>query len=95
MKAGGTVIVNSSLVAMNKPRADLKYVFAKISDIAKELGDIKTTNMVSLGLLAQVEKLSIATLQNAVQKVFASKPQNLLNLNFEALKIGSQCAYQS
>ena len=95
LKAGGTVIVNSSLVAMSKPRADLKYVFAKISDMAKELGDIKTTNMVSLGLLAQVEKLSLDTLQKAVKKVFASKPQNLLNLNFEALKIGNQCAYQS
>ncbi len=95
LKKGGTIIANSSLVKMCKPRSDINYVFAMISEKAKELGDIKTTNMVSLGLLAQIEKLSLDTLQNAVKKVFASKSQKLLNLNFEALKIGSNCAYQS
>ncbi len=95
LKAGGTVIANSSLIQMCKPRADINYVFAMISDMAKELGDIKVANMVSLGLLAQIDKLSLNTLQDAVKKVFVGKAQNILNLNFEALNIGFKTAYQN
>ena len=80
---------------MGKPRADINYVFAKISDMAKELGDIRVTNIISLGLLSQIEKISVETLQKAVQKVFATKPASILNLNFEALKLGRQCAYEN
>lgn len=95
LRDGGTVIANSSLIKMVKPRADINYVFAKISDMAKELGDIRVTNIISLGLLAQIEKMSVETLQNAIQKVFASKSVNILNLNFDALKIGKQCCFQN
>ncbi len=95
LKKGGTIIVNSSLVKMTKPRSDINYVFAKISDKAKDLGDIKTANMVTLGLFAHLQNLSLTTLQNAVKKVFAHKSQDLLKLNFEALKVGEQCAYKN
>lgn len=95
LREGGTIIANSSLIQMGKPRADINYVFAKISDMAKELGDIRVTNIISLGLLSQIEKISVETLQKAVQKVFATKPASILNLNFEALKLGRQCAYEN
>jgi len=95
LREGGTIIANSSLINMVKPRADVNYVFAKISDLAKELGDIRVTNIVSLGLLSQIEKLSVETMQKAIQKVFATKPQNVIKLNFEALKLGLQSSYQN
>lgn len=95
LKNGGTVIANSSLIQMLKPRTDINYVFAKITDIAKEVGDIRTANIISLGILGQIEKISLENLQYAIKKVFATKPQEILNLNFEALRLGMQYAYQS
>jgi 2-oxoglutarate ferredoxin oxidoreductase subunit gamma len=95
IKKGGSIIVNSSLVKMSKPREDIKYIFAAITQKAKELGDIKTTNIISLGLLAQIEKISKDALAEAVKHVFGSKSVNLLNLNLQALNIGMNCAYQN
>lgn len=94
VKAGGSIIANSSLINFCKPRNDINYVFAQISEIAKNIGDIRTTNITALGLLSQIENISIETLQNAIKKVLANKPTSLLNLNFEALKIGHQHVYQ-
>ena len=91
LKKGGTVIANSSLVPKIKIRDDINYIFADLSDIAKDLGDIRTTNMVSLGLFAKVENLKLETLKNAVKKVFATKPQAVLDLNFKALEQGLNC----
>lgn len=93
LKKGGTIIANSSLVKKCKPRTDINYVFAMISDMAKDLGDIRTANMISLGLFAQTENLSLEMLQKAVRKVFSSKSESMLELNFKALKKGLTSAY--
>ncbi len=95
IKKGGSIIVNSSLVKMSKPRADIKYVFAAITHKAKELGDIKTTNMISLGLLAQIERISKTALARAIKHVLGSKSANLVKLNIQALRVGTKCVYQS
>ena len=54
LKSGGTIIANSTLVADSRPRADVKYVFAPMGDLANDLGTSKVTNMVALGVLSSV-----------------------------------------
>ena len=89
VKAGGTIIANATLVALTKPRDDIKYVFAKMGDIANSLGSSKVTNMVSLGVLSEVcDIVSKGYLAKAVELVLGEKKKQFLPLNLKALEAG-------
>ena len=89
VKAGGTIIANATLVALTKPRDDIKYVFAKMGDIANALGSSKVTNMVSLGVLSEVcDIVSKEYLAKAVELVLGEKKKQFLPLNLKALEAG-------
>ena len=90
VKAGGTIVANSTLVAESKPRNDVKYVFAPMGDIANRLGSVKVTNTVSLGVLANVCEglISKEYLIKAIEKVLGEKKKNFLPMNIEALEAG-------
>jgi 2-oxoglutarate ferredoxin oxidoreductase subunit gamma len=89
LKSGGTIVANSTLVANTKPRDDIKYVFAPMTQIANELGSGKVTNMVALGVLASTcEIISKDALANGFQKVLGEKKKDLLPLNIKALEKG-------
>ena len=89
VKAGGTIVANSTLVAESKPRDDIKYIFAPMGDIANSLGSSKVTNVVSLGVLASVfDIVSKDALKSAIEKVLGEKKRDLLPLNMKALDSG-------
>ena len=89
VKTGGTIIANATLVALTKPRDDIKYVFAKMGDIANSLGSVKITNMVSLGVLSDVcDIVSKEYLAKAVELVLGEKKKQFLPLNLKALDAG-------
>lgn len=90
IKAGGTIVANSTLVAESKPRNDIKYVFAPMGDIANSLGSVKVTNVVSLGVLASVCEgiISREYLAKAIEKVLGEKKKQFLPLNMQALEAG-------
>lgn len=89
VKKGGWMIANSSLAKEIKTRDDINYVFAPMTKIAEEIGNIKMTNILALGIAAKVSKLtSIETLTNALDNVIPPHRKNLLPLNLKALKIG-------
>ena len=89
VKKGGWMIANSSLAKEIKTRDDINYVFAPMTKMAEEIGNIKMTNILALGIAAKVSKLtSIETLTNALDNVIQKKKKNLLPLNLKALKIG-------
>lgn len=89
IKKGGWMIANSSLAKEVKTRDDIKYVFAPMTKMAEEIGNIKMTNILALGIAAKVSKLtSIETLTNALDNVIPPHRKNLLPLNLKALKIG-------
>ncbi len=88
VKAGGTIIANSTLVAESRPRDDIKYVFAPMGDMANELGTSKVTNVVSLGVLASVcDIVNKGSLALGVEKVLGEKKKDLLPLNIKALNM--------
>ncbi len=91
VKSGGTIVSNSTLVSDSRPRSDINYVFAPMTEIANDLGSSKVTNMVSLGVLASVSAIvSKEFLEKAVEKVLGEKKKDLLPLNIKALNTISE-----
>ena len=89
LKKGGCMIANSSLVGEIRSRLDVNYIFAPITNLANELGEIRITNVIALGLLAKASKLtSMETLYGAIDKVLPAHRKNLLALNLKALQAG-------
>lgn len=89
LKKGGWIIANSSLVKELRSRIDVNYLFAPITNLANELGELRISNIISLGLLAKVSKLtSIETLHKALDAVLPEHRKNLLPLNLKALEMG-------
>ena len=89
LKAGGWIIANSSLVKEIKSRIDINYFFAPITALANELGEIRISNIISLGLLAKISKLtSVEALHKALDNVLPEHRKNLLALNLKALETG-------
>lgn len=89
LKKGGWIIANSTLVKELKSRIDVNYFFAPITHLASELGEVKIANIISLGILAKVSKLtSIETLHKALDNVLPEHRKNLLPLNLKALEVG-------
>lgn len=89
IKKGGLMIANSTLVEEIKARTDINYLFAPITKLADELGNVKMANILSLGILAKASNLiNIETLNLALDTVIPPHRKNLLPLNIKALKIG-------
>src|SRR5512145_2144676 len=51
MQAGGTLVVNQSMVDRGAKRNDINVVFVPANEIAEEIGDKRLTNMVTVGAL--------------------------------------------
>jgi len=89
IKKGGWMIANSTLIKEIRTRADINYLFAPISKLAEEVGNIKMANILALGIVAKASKLiSLENLEKALDNVIPAHRKNLLPLNIKALKIG-------
>lgn len=89
IKKGGYMIANSTLVNIAKPRTDINYAFAPITELADKAGNSKMANILALGFLNKAGKLvSQETLEQALDTVLPTHRKNLLPLNIKALKIG-------
>ena len=89
VKAGGIMVVNSSLVKAQPSRKDITYKFVPLTEIATELGNPKMTNVVSLGAfikaLPVVKKESIIEL---LKEKLTGKKAQMLEGNILALEKG-------
>ncbi len=89
VKTGGTIVANSTLVADTRPRNDINYVFAPMTELANNLGTSKVTNMVSLGVLSSiVDVVDKEYLALGFEKVMGEKKKDLIPLNKKALESG-------
>lgn len=94
LKQGGWIIANSSLVKEIKSRLDVNYIFAPITDLANNFGEIKIANIISLGILAKISNLtSIESLHKALEYILPEHRMNLLPLNLKALEAGFNYAF--
>ncbi|MBR2068649.1 MAG: 2-oxoacid:acceptor oxidoreductase family protein [Candidatus Gastranaerophilales bacterium] len=88
VKENGTIIVNLSLAKVNKIRDDIKYISAPLTQEAINLGNIKITNSIALGVLLKVlGGFSYDNIKPVFEKLLKNK-QNMIQKNLEALKLG-------
>ena len=89
VKIGGTLIVNTSLAEEKRNRNDIEYVFAPVSQMAENLGNVKMANMLALGILLKSSGLlSVNLLENALATVLPPHRQKLLPMNKQAMEMG-------
>jgi 2-oxoglutarate ferredoxin oxidoreductase subunit gamma len=93
MQAGGTLVVNQSMVDRGAKRTDINTVFVAANEIAEQIGDKKLTNMVTVGaLLAALAEVTIETISAALKAHLPARHQHLLPKNYEALRRGLESA---
>jgi 2-oxoglutarate ferredoxin oxidoreductase subunit gamma len=92
-QAGGTLVVNQSMVDRGAKRTDINTVFVAANEIAEQIGDKKLTNMVTVGaLLAALPEVTIETISAALKAHLPARHQHLLPKNYEALRRGFESA---
>lgn len=86
VKAGGTFIINSSMIDLSTNRTDIHVVQMPFTEIATKLGNAKASNMVALGAVAKtLDIVSLDDLKEVLKKKM--KPQ-MLDVNLKALEAG-------
>lgn len=89
VKPNGIIIYNSSMIDRVPARTDVKVIAVPANDIAKELGNDKVANMVSLGAFIKATGcVAPEMLLEVLKKKMSAKAQQLLPLNKEALERG-------
>ncbi len=92
VKTSGVVLINSSLISVDIERQDLDVIKIPVTDIAKQLGNVKAANIVALGaFVTRSNIVDFATLRHCVHEEFVGK-KNFLSLNMQALEEGKKAA---
>ncbi|MBN1374571.1 MAG: 2-oxoacid:acceptor oxidoreductase family protein [Dehalococcoidia bacterium] len=90
VKTGGILIVNQSLVRTRSQRTDIKVVYVPLVEVAKELGDESTGNLVALGaILANATVVTTSGIIKVLNQMM-SKNKRQLELNKAALLKGCE-----
>ncbi len=93
VRAGGVLVVNSSMVPDRSEREDLRVIYVPASDLATRMGNIRMANVLCLGAL--LEATSVVTLDAVAEALDDHLPQrhrDLLMLNKDALRKGAELA---
>jgi len=93
VQPGGLLVVNTSLVREPSARTDLHVLKVPASDIATELGNVKTANVVMLGaLLGERQIVDLDTVEQVLDKQLQGSKQRFVEPNRQALRAGAQHA---
>jgi 2-oxoglutarate ferredoxin oxidoreductase subunit gamma len=93
VRAGGVIVINSSVIDRGATRDDVLSILIPGSEIAEELGDRRMTNMVLVGgLLANLPVLSLDAVGRSLKAHLPIRHQRLLPLNLQALQRGAECS---
>ena len=87
---GGTIFVDSSLIARKVKRTDVEVVYIPATQMAKNMEATSLANMIILGAI--VEKLGCVkgeTIVDALKHVISARKANLLDLNLKAVAAGA------
>lgn len=87
--AGGTLLVNTSLIDAPCPRADVQLVAVPANALAEQAGAPKAANMVMLGAyLRACPVVQPQTAAACIEKSFAGKPAAVAEGNLRAFWLG-------
>ncbi|MBT8370865.1 MAG: 2-oxoacid:acceptor oxidoreductase family protein [Desulfobacterales bacterium] len=92
VKPGGVIFINSSIISIDTGRDNVDVLRVPVIEIAKELGNVKTANIVALAAFVSRSKVvKFDSLRDAVKAKFAQK-EKLIPLNMQALEAGKKAA---
>ncbi len=92
VKKGGVILINSSMIDIPSGRTDVDDLFVPVVTIAKELGNIRTANIVALAaFVARSGIVNIESLRKCVEAKFAKK-KKLIPINLKAVEEGIKAA---
>ena len=89
--AGGTIFVDSSLIARKVKRTDVDVVYIPATQLAQETAATSLANMIILGAI--VEKLGLVkgeTVVTALKETISARKAALLDLNLKAVAAGAE-----
>jgi len=90
VRTGGTLIYNSSLINSAHERPDISYYPVPANDLAGELGNPTTANMIAVGaMIAATQLVPLAAVSQALQNHLPASKQMLLQENELALQRGA------
>lgn len=96
IKEGGLLVVNRSLVPGTSDRDDLRVLLVPANEIAEELGEPRTANIVLLGALVEATGVvSLEAVEEALEKHLRADRRHLLQPNIEALHHGAAVAQEA
>jgi 2-oxoglutarate ferredoxin oxidoreductase subunit gamma len=86
----GLLLINSSLCAEPVPPANsgIKLVNVPASELAQELGDVRSTNIIMLGVYAQLTGLVTRDSLTSAIRLFFGNKKDIVELNLKALEKG-------
>ena len=85
LRKGGDCILNTSLVRQKSIRKDVSVYEIAASEMAEEMGDIRSTNMIMLGSLLKVSKMvQPETVLEIIEETFGQKSSKVMDRNKEA-----------
>lgn len=88
IRAGGLLLINSSLIDVTSGRDDIKELLVPVNDIAMKAGSPKVANMVMLGAyIGATDIVSFDSLLKMVDKKMGHKKE-LLEVNHKAITEG-------
>jgi 2-oxoglutarate ferredoxin oxidoreductase subunit gamma len=88
LRAGGHLVINTSLINRGAERDDVEVIEIPANAIAQELGNPRGANMVALGAyVGATAAVSLEEVETVVRQTFAAKP-SVIDVNLEALRKG-------
>jgi len=86
---GSTILYNSSLIKDKPGRNDVEILEVLATDVAQELGERRSANMVAMGKLsAATGFVPIEAVSAALEKMLGEKKKAMLDINQKALQAG-------
>ena len=92
VKSGGTIFINSSIISIDAGRDDVDVIKVPIIEIARELGNVRTANIIALAaFVSRSQVVDFELLRESVKAKFANK-EKLIPINMKALEEGAKAA---
>lgn len=89
VKAGGCVVVDSTLITRKVERTDINAYCIPATKMARNLGIPTLANMILLGkVIKETGAVSIDGLKDALAKTVSAKHQDLVEANLKAIEAG-------
>ena len=87
----GLVLMNTSMISRDPRRSDLACIKVNATKIAHEIGNLRVSNIVSVGaFIEHTRLLSISSIEQAISDLFSNKKVELVEVNLKALHTGAE-----